>query len=393
MAFTIQPAVNKEFINRESELQDMLSTLKDKSSTIGFALIGKRRIGKTSIFKEIKRRLENEEKIATVYFSIWELVEKNVPEFAKEFSAAIIDAYQPYLQLKYKAKELLELPFNFLKNIIAGLKLNIELKDSISLLLSFEKEEMIEQTRLIDEVFYLPEKLAYQTKTKCVIFMDEFPDVMDIKLNGKKVGENIIKKIRTIQENYKHTALNISGSIRKTMDIACISSSSAFYRQFVIKQIGPLSKEDVSLLMARNLKNKSINQEALNLLYQFTGGIPFYVQFIGRLINQSDVKSITPKDIKEKIDEFLHQEGDLLFNEEFNQLSEKERLIVTTMAHKKTSSFAQLSKYLNNKVGNLARFLSYLEKKAILEKKAKGVYVFADIVFEKWLSQSTGFYR
>jgi hypothetical protein len=63
------------------------------------------------------------------------------------------------------------------------------------------------------------------------------------------------------------------------------------------------------------------------------------------------------------------------------------------MAHKKTSSFAQLSKYLNNKVGNLARFLSYLEKKAILEKKAKGVYVFADIVFEKWLSQSTGFYR
>lgn len=61
----------------------------------------------------------------------------------------------------------------------------------------------------------------------------------------------------------------------------------------------------------------------------------------------------------------------MLFKEEFNQLSEKERLIVTTMAHRKTSSFAEISKCLNNKVGNLVRFLSYLEKKAILEKKQR----------------------
>ena len=44
MAFTIQPAEGPTFVNREEELKDILTTLRDPSSTIGFALYGKRRI-------------------------------------------------------------------------------------------------------------------------------------------------------------------------------------------------------------------------------------------------------------------------------------------------------------------------------------------------------------
>ena len=387
MAFTIQPAVAQEFINREAELNDILPTLKDKDSTIGFALVGKRRMGKTSIFKEVKRLLGKEEEIISVYFSVWDLVEKNVEEFTRKFSTTIIDAYRPHLGLKYKAKELIEVPFNLLKNIVGGLRLNLELQDSLALLLSFEREKRIDAGRLIEEVFNLPEGLACQTKTKCVIFMDEFPDVIELKINGKKVGENIIKKIRTIQEDYQNTSFNISGSSRKTMEIACLSSSSAFYRQFVLKDIGPLSKEGVKLLMKKNLKGKILTEEGLQMLYSFTAGIPFYVQFIGRLLNQSDMVEATEDEVKERIDEFLSQEGGLLFKEEFDRLSEKERLIVTVMAAKKVFSFAGISKCLDDKVANLARFLGYLEEKAVVEKREKGVYVFADPVFEEWISR------
>lgn len=387
MAFTIQPAVGQEFINRETELNDMLSTLKDKDSTIGFALVGKRRMGKTSIFKETKRLLDKEKEIVPIYFSVWDLVEKNIPEFTKKFSIAMIDTYRPKLGLKYKAKELLASPFNLLKDIVRGLKLNLELKDSLTLLLSFEKEKSIDAGRLIDEVFHLPEALAGQTKTKCVIFMDEFPDVIELKLNGKKTGQDIIKKIRTIQEDYQNTSFNISGSFRKTMELACLSSSSAFYRQFVLKNIGPLSKENVNLLMKKNLKGKLFTGDGLDLLYSFTKGIPFYVQFIGRLLNQSNMAGITEDEVKKRIDEFLSQEGDLLFKEEFDGLSEKERLIVTVMAAKKVSSFGDISKCLHDKVANPARFLSYLEEKAVLEKRKKGVYEFADPIFEEWLSR------
>jgi len=49
MAFTLQPAIKDDFINREDILREMLSLLEDKGIRMGFALVGPRRIGKTSI--------------------------------------------------------------------------------------------------------------------------------------------------------------------------------------------------------------------------------------------------------------------------------------------------------------------------------------------------------
>lgn len=88
MAFTIQPAQGSEFINREKELKDIISTLKNINSSLGFALYGKRRVGKTSLFKETKRILEKEKNIVPIYFSLWDLVEKDIKEFTIELGTA-----------------------------------------------------------------------------------------------------------------------------------------------------------------------------------------------------------------------------------------------------------------------------------------------------------------
>ena len=70
MPFTLQPAVKNDFINREEILKEMLSTLQDENVRMGYALVGPRRIGKTSILKEVIRRLEQKRKskIVPVYF-------------------------------------------------------------------------------------------------------------------------------------------------------------------------------------------------------------------------------------------------------------------------------------------------------------------------------------
>lgn len=278
MPFTIQPAEGPTFIDREDELKDILTTLKDTSSTMGFALYGKRRMGKTSIFKETYRRLkENEKDIVPIYFSIWDLIEKNVTELARELSVTIVEEYRAHLSLPHKAKDMLTLPINFIKNILLGLKLSLEIQDSLTFIFSLGKEKDIKPGVLIDEVFTLPEKLAKETKKKSVLFVDEFPDVTDIRTNGKKLGEEIIKKIRTIQEGYKRTALNISGSTRRTMEAAVLSSTSAFYRQFIVKEIGSFGKDAVRKLMDKNLVRGKLSDEGLMILYDFTSGIPFYV--------------------------------------------------------------------------------------------------------------------
>lgn len=387
MPFTIQPAEGPTFVNREPELKDILTTLKDPSSTMGFALYGKRRMGKTSIFRETHRLLLEEKNIVPIYFSIWNLIEKNVKEFARELSVAIVEEYRPHLSLPHKAKDLLSLPLNFIKNVFSGLKLSVEIQDSLTLVFSLPKEKEIDPGVLIDTVFTLPEKLAKETKKKSVLLIDEFPDIVDIKINGKKMEETVIKKIRTIQEDYKHTAFNVSGSTRRTMESSVLSSTGAFYRQFIVKEVGPFSKEAVKELMDKNLVSGKIANKALDLLFDFTAGIPFYVQFLGRLLNKYSVKTLDEPVINKVIEEFLSQEGDLIFKEEFEKLSEKERLIVITMAQKNLSSFSDISNALGDQVTNLGRHLVYLEEKDILQKEERGLYIFIDPIFKKWLAK------
>jgi AAA+ ATPase superfamily predicted ATPase len=118
MYFTLRPVKGERFINRQELLEEMISELRDVESTTGYALYGKRRIGKTSVLKEVQRRLASEHKIVTVYFSVWDLIEFSVVEFCQRLSMEVIDAYRPYLGLKYKAKELFQTPLTMLRKLL-----------------------------------------------------------------------------------------------------------------------------------------------------------------------------------------------------------------------------------------------------------------------------------
>lgn len=58
MQFTLKPVKGEGFIDRQELLEEMFSELTDINSTTGYAVYGKRRIGKTSILKEVQRRLK-----------------------------------------------------------------------------------------------------------------------------------------------------------------------------------------------------------------------------------------------------------------------------------------------------------------------------------------------
>jgi len=237
MAFTLQPAIKDDFIDREDILADMLTTLKDESTRMGFALVGPRRIGKTSILKEVMRRLEGEKGIVPVYFSIWDIVENTLPELCTRVTLSIIEGFKPHLSLKLKVKQLLKVPVLKFFEVLRSLDIKLSLFDEIEIALKMGKAGEIDANTLIEKVFLFGDKVAEENGVRLILVLDEFPSIMDIK-NKIKLGEGIIKKIRTIYEGLENTILCISGSVRKTMEITALSPSSAFYRQFIIKNIG-----------------------------------------------------------------------------------------------------------------------------------------------------------
>ena len=124
MAFTLQPAVKGDFIDRDDILADMITTLNDESIRMGFALVGPRRIGKTSILKEVARRLHEKKGIVPVYFSLWDVVENTLPELCTRITMSIIEAFKPHLSLKLKIKQLLKVPALKFFEVLRSLDIN-----------------------------------------------------------------------------------------------------------------------------------------------------------------------------------------------------------------------------------------------------------------------------
>ena len=181
MAFTLQPAVKDDFIDREDILADMLSTLKDKSTRMGFALVGSRRIGKTSILKEVVRRLEGEKDIVPVYFSIWDLVENTLPELCTRITLAIIEGFKPHLSLKLKMKQLLNVPVLKFFEVLRSLNMKIAFFDEIEIALRMGKSGEIDHNTLIEKMFLFGEKMAKENGVRLVLVLDESPSIMDVK--------------------------------------------------------------------------------------------------------------------------------------------------------------------------------------------------------------------
>ncbi len=80
----------------------------------------------------------------------------------------------------------------------------------------------------------------------------------------------------------------------------------------------------------------------------------------------------------------MTEEGNILFKEEFNTLSPKERLIIINIANE-CHAPKEIAKAIGDKISNVNRFLTYLSEKAYVSKEEKGHYVLDDPVFEKWL--------
>jgi AAA+ ATPase superfamily predicted ATPase len=385
MAFTLQPAVKDDFIDREEILADMLSTLEDESTRMGFALVGPRRIGKTSILKEVVRRLEGKKGIVPIYFSLWDLVENTLPELCSRITLSIVEGFKPHLSLKLKMKKLLKVPALKFFEVLRSLDMKISLFDEIEIALRMGKSGEIDPNTLIEKVFLFGEKIAKENGVRLILALDEFPSIMDVK-NKTKLGEGIVKKIRTIYEGLENTVLCISGSIRKTMEITALSPSSAFYRQFVIRNIEPFDLKATTEILENNIDAK-ISAEAISRFYELTGGIPFYLQFLGRELGRFSAASVGPPEIENSFDQFLLQEGDILFAEQIKSFSDKEKMILSRMACYGLKTPAQIQKSSGEPSNVVSRYMEYFLSKGVLQREKKGIYQFTDPVFEVWLKR------
>ena len=141
--------------------------------------------------------------------------------------------------------------------------------------------------------------------------------------------------------------------------------------------------------MRKNL-SKEITEEAVGEIYGLTRGIPFYVQFIGRELSRLEAPKMDIEQVQQAYENLLHEEGDMLFTEEFKVLSDKERFILSKMAINDLESANDICKAVDENSNVTSRYLNYFMEKGIIERKEKGKYSFIDPVYKEWLKHKYG---
>lgn len=305
-------------MGRTKIVAEIVSELSSKNK-IGFSLYGIRRVGKTSILKEIGLKLQKK-KIPVIYISSWEVLPETVDQFTKMLASRAIHAFSDKLPVTFKFEELLGTSVKSFRTIVQGLKLSTKVSEDVEVSLSYVRKESNDVEAAVSKVFSLIEHLAEMTKTaKCVLMLDEFPSLVELTFGSgnQNIGIGIIKLLRTISENFEHTKLLVSGSYRDTMDNLVKKRNAPFYKQLLLREILPFDSDEFQEFLSHYLsETKFGSAKAKEELRIVTSAIPYNLQLLGREIKATNLKApLTEENLSKIVVDLLKKEGDLSFSE------------------------------------------------------------------------------
>ena len=369
--FVLTPATGNSFVGRKELINELFTEALRQKSHAGYCLYGRRRIGKTSALMELKYLLRDRKNVVVVYLSLYDVADLSIRTFGQELVNAISDAYQEkgLLPINIRMGKLLDASLDVVVELLKNAKIQATILEQIKLIIeSGEKKE--NYSAYIRNAFNLSEKFAKATSTKCILILDEFPEILKVEN-----GIQLVKMLRTQHEAQKHVSLIVSGSIKKTLEMVAISESSPFYKQLVPRHLSPFTEEETEEFL-RSYTGK-VNKTEARRLHELTGGLPFYLQFIGRSTKYSG-------DIDKVISDFVNQEGNLFFKEEFEKLNDKEKLIVISLS-KGTKSLTDIAKETDEPTTTIGRYLPALMEKEVVIKESRGNYQILDKLFGYWV--------
>jgi Cdc6-like AAA superfamily ATPase len=258
---TSKPVTGTRFFGRITDIQKIF-----KKANTNFAVLGPRRIGKTSLLREVELRLKE--------------------QTVKELTAT----EGPYVFLDCS---LIKKPDTFMEALVQKL----------------QPKELKRLRNRTPEVF-IPrfiDRMHKYHKSPVTIFLDEVDRWFAPKTRNHQLLD--IFKVSSEGEACRY----IVAGFTQLMQEPQLADSPFFKRMFERIELGPFRKEDVSDLLLKPMKHLRIHidqeEDVVDRLYKETGGIPLLVQYYClSLINQLDRskdRRITPDNlasIREKPD-------------------------------------------------------------------------------------------
>jgi len=276
---TSTPVTDASFFDRAIELTQLEDCVKQLrgGSPRWMAVLGRRKVGKTSLLLELTRRARTNDVLFTVVDSFedgpvsFEIFRRLAVRVADAFFSrhlgvsleALLPRPDDYRAALLDARELPRLPRELRADLLGLADAHADL-------------------RLAETALGLAERLAVALGRFCVVAWDEFQALA--ALHSRR-NEDVLSLARAVWQKHRRTMYVICGSERTMLRELITSEHSPFFQHFSVMELGPMSREDAkSLVMHSAASDRPIPSAVAERAVEVLGGHPFYLQMFGETL-------------------------------------------------------------------------------------------------------------
>lgn len=361
-------AQHDDVVDRKDYIRDMVIRMESGQSAI---IAGPRRIGKSSVGREILRQMHDRGH----YTAAVDLFAANSMDgFVAQLTESILANRTGLLRRSIRS-------LDGLRKLIGTAEIKAKLGD-VEIGMNWSDTDDAHADNLL-RALTLAESLAEKDGCRMVILLDEFQDI-------ERIGSpNLLKQFRAVAQLQKHTTYLFLGSQPSLMRTLFANQRQAFYRFATFCPLPEIPHDAWAAYIENKFENGglSVTPTAMNLILDRTGGHPYGV--MGLLFNAYAMATAAganrvDADMIASAEEQLLNHLDGIFSQQWLDVRRvKYADAACTAICEMRPPYA-----MSAPRSSIARALRHLQDLGIIEKRSdRGAYTVVEQMFGRWLRE------
>ena len=354
------------FCDRVAESNKICSALRNERNV---TLVSPRRMGKTGLIHHVFNKMETEDKDCKCFY-IDIFATKNIEQFVQTLGSAVIGKLDSFSQ---SALRKIQEFFSAWRPAVTF----DQLTGLPTVTLDIKQNEGKESLKQIFEYMKMSGK-------RCYIAIDEFQQIQNYSERGLEA------LLRSYIQFLPNVYFIFSGSHQHMMEEMFLSANRPFFQSSMVMSLGCIDFEEYMQFANRMIEgqNRIIGQETFQRIYDFAGGITWYVQAILHGIYEHPDR-IVDKTLVDDVVKELVEEQSATFQNYCAWLTDNQYALLKAIAYEKSVKSPLAQQFIHTHhlpaTSSVKTALRTLEDKMLVSRSANDGYSVSDKLFALWL--------
>ena len=354
------------FCDRVAESNKICSALRNERNV---TLVSPRRMGKTGLIHHVFNKMETEDKDCKCFY-IDIFATKNIEQFVQTLGSAVIGKLDSFSQ---SALRKIQEFFSAWRPAVTF----DQLTGLPTVTLDIKQNEGNESLKQIFEYMKMSGK-------RCYIAIDEFQQIQNYSERGLEA------MLRSYIQFLPNVYFIFSGSHQHMMEEMFLSANRPFFQSSMVMSLGSIDIEEYRRFANRMIEgqNRTIGQETFQRIYDFAGGITWYVQAILHGIYEHPDRIVDNTLVDDVVKELVEEQSST-FQNYCAWLTDNQYALLKAIAYEKSVKSPLAQHFIHSHrlpaTSSIKTALRTLEDKMLVSRSANDGYSVSDKLFALWL--------